>query len=94
MWPFKKRVLDWVTTSKKVERKIYFNDGTSLVLYAYEYYTKLPEWEDAKNYHYEARARSADFQCNNNDYITVSSSEDITVIPMDNIKMITYKVKD
>jgi len=61
MWPFRKRVLDWVTTSKKVERKVYFNDGTSLVSYVHEYYTKLPEWEDAKNYHYETRARYADF---------------------------------
>jgi len=94
MWPFKKRVLDWITTSKKVERKIYFNDGTNLVSYVYEFYTKLPEWEDAKNYHYEARARNADYQWNESDYITVSSDEGITVIPMRNIKMVTYKVTD
>lgn len=96
MWPFKRRpALDWITVTKKVRRTIYLSDGTTIVSYIMEQHTKLPEWPDAPDYHFETRASNWDTEwvSKNSDYLNAATEEGVVVIRREMINKITYKVE-
>lgn len=96
MWPFKKQFIEWVTDNKKVRRTIHFNNGQEpMVSFIMEYYTRQPHWETAKDYHYNSRAKSRDFEWGPPDsegFIEIHNNGNIVVVNKAHISKINYEV--
>jgi len=93
MWPFKRKQLNWISVAKKVKKTIHVSDDTSVVGYVWEYYTKLPEWNDASNSHFELRAAYWDTKLEGkSDYLNITTDDGVVAVRKSAITKIVYKV--
>lgn len=93
MWPFKRKNLPWISIAKTVKKTIYVLNSEPIVTYTTEYYSKLPEWENPHDYHFESRAAMWDTDWEGkSDYVTISTNPGVTSIRKSQIIKITYEV--